>query len=162
LDGEIIKEQSVFKNAIAKTLNKATELAILGTDEATAKVAKDAFEAGVAEMGGLAPVVVVLLRDHAIDGVFDILVKVIPGGVLLAGAIKLLFKSTIEKFSEVMQEKGEPYLMNTIAEIWQDKTVDLEGLRGGIGKIPDSLVKADVKKEALLLVDKYHLSAGKE
>jgi hypothetical protein len=74
----------------------------------------------------------------------------------LAVAAKKLFKNTIEIFVQTMHEKGEPYLMNTIAAIWQDKAVALDSLRGGIDEMSDRVVKADVKKEALLLVDKYH------
>ena len=145
----------MFKAAIAKTLNKATELATPGTKEAIAKVSKNALETGVVEMGGLVPIVVVLLRNHAVDGVFNILEK-FPGGSLLADTGKILFKSTINKFNDVLHENGEPCLMNTIATIWKDKAVCLGDLRVSIDKIPDNIANLDVKREALLLVEKYH------
>ena len=116
---------------------------------------KAMLETGVTSMGGFAPVAVVLLRDHTVDGVFKIL-KTLPSGIIISGILKMIFKKAINAFAQTMREKGEPYLMNTIALIWRDKDVSLDSLRGGINKMPDLCVKADVKKEAMLLVDKYH------
>jgi hypothetical protein len=150
-----IKEKPMFKT-IVKNLKEKVDLATPGTKEAAAEVSKGMIETGVSSMGGLAPVAVVLLRNHTVDAVFTILATSMPGGLLLAGAGKMLFRNTIEMFTKTMHEKGEPYLMNAIAEIWRDKTVALDDLRGGIDKIPDIAVKADIKREALQLVDKYH------
>jgi len=154
--------QIMFKTKIIKSLKDKTELAIPGIKKAAAEIGKEAFEKEASKMGGLTPIAVVLLRDHTVDGVFNILGNIIPGGSLVAGAGKMFFRNTIEKLNEALHENGEPYLMNMVSAAWQNKAVTLNTLREGIDKIPEYAVTADVKKEAWQLVNKYYQDAEKQ
>ena len=116
------------------------------------------LEAGVVKLGGLAPVIVVLLRSYTIDMIFTILKK-IPGLGLLAIAGKVLLRSTLESFSLALNEKGEPYLMALISEVWLNKNMQRVDLECSINKIPDMAVPAHIKSEAIQLLDKYYPKA---
>lgn len=108
----------------------------------------------LAKLDGYAIILVVLLRKNIPDKALDLLSFL--GVFGLAG--KLLLRQAVDWLNVQIEEVGEPYMMEHLVAQWKINGVEHSKLVSQLEKIPEDFFDAEVKEEALQLLDKYFIN----
>ena len=111
----------------------------------------------LAKLDGYAIILVVLLRKNIPAKALDLLKK-IPSFSPFAWVGGLLIGQAVNWLNVQINEVGEPYMMEHLVAQWKINGVEHSKLVSQLEKIPEELFNAEVKEEALQLLDKYFIN----